>query len=732
MSHDQSLIRGGPSRLPGGTERRAAGGNDTILAGRFRRDIEGLRGLALLLVLVGHAGVPGLPGAFVAVDVFFVISGFLITGLLVDEARRSGMISIAGFYVRRAKRLLPAASVVIVASVLLTYLFLPPIRWSETARDALASTAYVMNWRLVEQSTDYLRAEEAPSILQHFWSLAVEEQFYLLWPLLLLGVAMLSRHRHKRGLTPRKPAAWHGLSGRHRKRLLGDRMAVSLLVAFTLVGVPSLVWSIQLSLVDPAQAYLVTTTRVWELALGGALAILGGQLHRLSRRVALVLGWTGMAAVAFAAASVRPETAAYPGYLALLPTLGAVAIIAAGPSAGRYGPALLLELRPIRAAGVVSYSWYLWHWPLLVVAETRWGQLDTVAGLAMILCSAVPAVLTYHLVENPFRHSRFSRAGTLRLGLVATSVTALTGVGLQIAVRPPAASVPTNPQHVAGATSGALPGSSASMALVDQFPSIHPDPLEARDDLPDVYQDGCVTQARESDLRSCVYGNRDSAVEVALAGDSHAAHWVPALQVVAAERGWRLVTYIKTTCSFLAAPTVIGGRADDSCTEWNRRLRAALVGERRPRLLIVSSVTQIPLVNGSTPPPGPATAEAQAAALLETWSEFTNVGLPLMVIRDTPAFRIDMAECVSANRERLTSCAQPRQSALAWGLPQQAAAASLPAVHLADLNDEICPFELCPPVIDGVLVYRDAHHLTATYARRLAPKFHDLLRKHLP
>jgi peptidoglycan/LPS O-acetylase OafA/YrhL len=732
MSHDQALTRGGTPRLPGGAERQAAGSDGTILAGRFRRDIEGLRGLALLLVLVGHAGLPGLPGAFVAVDVFFVISGFLITGLLVDEVRRSGTISIAGFYVRRAKRLLPAASVVIVASVLLTYLFLPPIRWSETARDALASTAYVMNWRLVEQSTDYLRAEEAPSILQHFWSLAVEEQFYLLWPLLLLAVGVLSRQCRTRGVRTRNAAAWHGLSGRHRRRLLGDRMAVSLLVAFTLVGVPSLMWSIHLSQADPARAYLVTTTRVWELALGGALAILGGQLHRLSRRVALALGWTGMAAVALAAASIRPETAAYPGYVALLPTLGAVAIIAAGPSAGRFGPALLLEQRPIRAAGVVSYSWYLWHWPLLVVAETRWGPLGTGAGLAMVLCSAVPAVLTYHLVENPCRHSRFAKARTLRLGLVATSVTALAGVGLQLAVRPPVASVLTTPQQVAGAASGALPGSSDSLPLVDRFATIRPDPFEARDDLPDVYQDGCVTQARESELRSCVYGNRDSAVEVALAGDSHAAHWVPALQVVAAERGWRLVTYVKTTCSFLTAPIVIGGQTDESCTEWNRRLRTALVGERRPQLLIVSSVTQIPLVNGGTPPPGPATADAQAAALLETWSDLTDVGLPLMVIRDTPAFKVDMAECVSANRERLSTCAQPRQSALAWGVPQQRAAAALPAVHLADLNDKICPFELCPAVIDGMLVYRDAHHLTATYARRLAPEFHELLRRHLP
>ncbi|WP_434739497.1 acyltransferase family protein [Micromonospora sp. SH-82] len=712
--------------------RRPADGDGLILAGRFRTDIEGLRGLALVLILVGHAGVSALPGAFVAVDVFFVISGFLITGLLVDEIRRTGTISITAFYVRRAKRLLPAATVVVVASLLLTYLYLPPIRWAETARDALASAVYAMNWRLVDQSTDYLRAEEAPSILQHFWSLAVEEQFYLFWPLLLLAAVTFAVRLRPGAVTP----VWTGRptpSGRHRRPLLGDPTSAPVLVAIALVGVPSLAWSVHLSHADPARAYLVTTTRMWELALGGALAILAGQLSRLPRPAAVALGWAGVAAVAVAAILIRPETAVYPGHVALLPTLGAAAIIAAGPGAGRYGPAWLLEWRPMRAVGVVSYSWYLWHWPLLVVAQARWGPLSTTAGLMMIVASAIPAVLTHLLVENPFRYAQFSKARTLRMGLVATGFTVAAGLGLQLAVRPPAPSVPptANQAQPAGAAPvDGAPGGGHPAAPVDRYPSITPDPLHARDDLPDVYRDDCITQAQESHLRSCVYGDRDSPVEVALVGDSHAAHWVPALQVIAAQRGWRLVTYIKTTCSFLATPTSIAGRTDPGCTQWNRNLRSALTGERRPRMVIVSSVTQVPVVAGSTPPPGPATTDAQTTALTRTWSELTRAGLPLVVIRDTPAFQRDMAECVSANRERLTACAQPRQRALAVGLPQERAAAALPDVDLIDVNPAICPTEQCPAVIDGLLVYRDAHHLTATYARHLAPRLHDLLRRH--
>ncbi|MER7455962.1 acyltransferase family protein [Micromonospora sp. NPDC126480] len=700
-----------------------------MLAGRYRDDIEGLRGLALVLVLLGHAGVPALPGAFVAVDVFFVISGFLITGLLVDELRRTGRISLTGFYLRRAKRLLPAATVVVVASLLLTYLFLPPIRWSETARDALASTLYVMNWRLVEQSTDYLRSDEAPSILQHFWSLAVEEQFYLLWPLLLIVAVKVGR---RRGRATRARRSSERPARTRSAHVHADVMSVRLAVAIALVGVPSLAWSVHLSQHDPARAYLVTSTRVWELALGAGLALLGRHLSRLPGPAAVAIGWTGMGMIALAAALIRPETALYPGYLALLPTLGAVAVIAAGPGAGQHGPALLLEMRPLRAAGVVSYSWYLWHWPLLVLAEARWGPLGINAGLMMILCSAIPAVLTYHLVENPLRHARLSTARTVRMGMVATCVSILAGIGLQLAVRPPASAVPAAPQIAGAAAVSASPRTNNRAAPVDRFDRITPDPLAARADLPDVYRDGCITQAQESILRSCVYGDRDSTVEVALAGDSHAAHWVPALQSIAAERGWRLVTYIKTTCSFLATPITIAGRPDESCTKWNERLRTALTGQRRPRLLIVSSVTQIPLVNGRTPAPGPATADAQTAALVDTWSELTRAGLPLVVIRDTPAFNTDMAECVSANRERLTACARPRQRALAGGLPQERAAAALPDVHLVDLNDAICPAEQCAAVIDGVLVYRDGHHLTATYARSLAPRLHASLRQRVP
>ncbi|WP_175440203.1 acyltransferase family protein [Micromonospora nigra] len=206
---------------------------------RFRGDVEGLRAVAVALVLVGHASQQLLPGGFVGVDVFFVISGFLITGLLVTELERTGKISLVDFYARRARRLLPAAGLVLVATLALTFAFLPRTRWSSTGWDVVFSGLYAMNWRLAEQSVDYLAANRAPSMLQHFWSLAVEEQFYLLWPLLLVGAAWFARHRLRTG---------------------------HLVAALALVAVPSLAWPVWLTGDNPARAYFVTTTRLWELA----------------------------------------------------------------------------------------------------------------------------------------------------------------------------------------------------------------------------------------------------------------------------------------------------------------------------------------------------------------------------------------------------------------------------------------------------------------------------------
>src|SRR4051812_43798713 len=365
----------------------------------FRGDIQGLRALAVLLVLFWHARIPGVTGGFVGVDVFFVISGFLITGMLVGRLRRTGRLSLVDFYARRVRRLLPAAGLVLAVTLVLTALFLPRLRWTSTAWDVLAANLYSVNWRLAGQATDYLAQGSAPSAVQHYWSLSVEEQFYLVWPLLLIFAAFWARRRRQR----------LGLA-------LGLTMAAVLVV--------SLGWSIYLTRVDPSRAYFVTTTRMWELALGGLVAVAMAQLARLPKYAGATLGWLGLGAIAVSALTFSGGTA-FPGSAALLPTVGAAAILASGGGrGGRLGPALLFDTAPLRVIGAWSYSIYLWHWPLLVIAQTRFGPLPVPAQMAIAAFSFLPAWLTYRYVENPIRRNRRLQASAVRALGMAAVVTA--------------------------------------------------------------------------------------------------------------------------------------------------------------------------------------------------------------------------------------------------------------------------------------------------------------------
>ncbi|MET7749380.1 acyltransferase family protein [Micromonospora sp. NPDC005367] len=694
----------------------------------FRGDIEGLRALAVLLVLVGHTDLAALPGGFVGVDVFFVISGFLITGLLVKELSETGRISIAGFYARRARRLLPAAAVVLVASLLLAYLFLPRLRWSSTGWDVVASGLYAMNWRLAEQSVDYLQSDEAPSILQHFWSLAVEEQFYLVWPMLLVGVTWtLFRRVRRTGPASRR---------RFERRLL---------IGLAMVALPSLAWSIHLSQSNPAQSYFHSTTRMWELALGGGLAILSHHLTRLPRPLAVGLGWGGVGAIIVAGLAITPDLA-FPGYVALLPTLGAAAVIAAGPAAGRAGPTALLGLAPIRLIGALSYSLYLWHWPLLVAAEAQFGELAPAQAAVVVALSVVPAALTYRLVENPARFSLRLPHQAAKLAAVATGIPVVAAILFQLTVWPPARSpadlttvMPplavtgsaeaTQPNFGAGAL-GDDPRGSAAGEPVDRVETMTPDALAAREDLPATYRGRCLLQVTEAALKACVYGDPNSSFKVVLAGDSHAAHWLPALQPVAVANNWRLVTHIKGSCPVLSEPILYRSKAFDTCTEWNEKLRSALTGPERPQLLILSSLTYDPAPGGQVLT-GAAAERARIQAMRDTWTQYAQAGLRVLVIRDVPYPGIDVPECVSENRTKLSRCAVPREEALRLSEPQVEAAKGVKGVRLLDFTDSICPAQRCAPVIGGVLIYRDEGHLTATYARSLAPRLRDALRSEL-
>jgi peptidoglycan/LPS O-acetylase OafA/YrhL len=677
----------------------------------FRGDVEGLRAVAVGLVLLYHAGLPVMTGGFVGVDVFFVISGFLITGLLIKELEREGTISLVRFYARRVKRLLPATAVVLVSTAGLVLAFVPRVRWSDIGGDLVASALYFVNWRLADRSVDYLAEDVEPSPVQHFWSLAVEEQYYLVWPVLLLTVAWVTRRRRRR----LRPAMGIGLA---------------------LIAVPSFAWSVHQTAYEPASAFFVTTTRMWELAVGAAVAIGGASLARMRRPAALLLGWAGLGAIVVAGFLVTTTTA-WPGSAALLPTLGTAAVIAAGAAAGGWGPALLLGTKPFLWVGALSYSLYLWHWPLLMAATARWGDLSVGRGLLVAAFSFVPAWLTYRLVENPLRFSAsLSRLPRLTLSLGASFTLAGVVAGLVVLLAVPA---PTSAPDVASATGSRLgaaailaedPRDDPAGAPVDRVDWMTPDPLEATEDVPDLYADGCQQDGASVEPVSCSYGSDDAETTIALVGDSKAAQWAPALQILAEQNDWRLVTYTKSRCSFTAATVTINGEAYDSCSDWNRNVLGELTGENRPDYVVTSGGRSTAVVDQSDSASALDAVGSMVAGMHETWDVLIGAGVQVIVIADTPDTGFNVYECVSENADRLTNCTYSRQESQGTGVPaQQQATGSRDDVAYIDLSDAICPTARCAPVIGNVLVYRQGSHLTATYVESLAPRLGDALER---
>ena len=313
---------------------------------RFRPDVEGLRAVAIVLVVLYHGGLKVLSGGYVGVDVFFVISGFVITGLLLRERSASATTSFLNFYGRRSRRIIPAATVVIVATVVATYWVLGAVYGNPTADDGRWTAVFLANFHFASVGTNYLDQTQPPSPLLNFWSLAVEEQFYLVYPALFVAIAAL------------------GAKATFRTRLV---------IGLVLIIVASFTLSVLQTSSDPTVAYFSPFTRAWELALGALVAAATPWLLRIPKVIGGVLTWLGLGAIAFSAVAFGATTA-YPGSLAAIPVLGAGLVIAGGMAAPKWAAESVLGLQPFRWVGRISYSLYLWHWPILIIAADEAGK----------------------------------------------------------------------------------------------------------------------------------------------------------------------------------------------------------------------------------------------------------------------------------------------------------------------------------------------------------------------
>ena len=662
--------------------------------------------MAVLLVMVYHAGLPFLPHGYLGVDVFFVISGYLITSLLLRELAATGTISWPQFVARRARRLLPAAMLVLVATAITTWLLIPGRRGREIGGDIVGAALYVVNWVLAGRSVDYLAKDTQPSPVQHFWSLAVEEQFYVIWPLcLVVLVVVLRRFR------PRVLARGPGHSPSLR--------SIGLLLAA--IAVPSLVYSVWHTITVPAAAYFVTTTRVWELGVGAALAIWAVDQHPHRVRFGGVLGWVGLAVVV-GTAFLLPDTAGWPGAWALLPTLGTAAVILSGWGEGSQGPGRLLGLRPLVWVGGLSYSLYLWHWPMRVFADELWPG-GTARAWAVLL-SLVPAYLGYRLVERPVHHTpRLARSvrRSLTLGASLSLVGVLAGIPLITAppvfqTKPPTGALPPLEQLGAG-TLGETPSADPAAYAVDDWGWLTPDPERAGEDRPSADVDRCQVDERTSTPVRCEFGVKDGPITIALVGDSKALQWLPALERAAPGQGWRIITYGKSSCAFAAGATELSQAHYKSCDDWNEAVIRQLVAD--PPDLVVTSTQADAALRGDK-----VSRAALVDYLARRWKGLQRAGVPVAVIGDNPGSPSDLDSCMARNPRHLTRCAFDRQTALAnTGLDaQRAAALKAPGVELIDLTPWLCPVERCPVAIGHVVIHRAGDHITATYAATLGPQ----------
>jgi peptidoglycan/LPS O-acetylase OafA/YrhL len=688
----------------------------------FRSDIEGLRAVAVLAVVLFHAGVPGLPGGFVGVDVFFVVSGFLITGLLWREVQATGTVRLAKFYGARTRRLLPAGIVVLLATAAAAAWLLPPLQARAVLGDAVASALYAGNYRFALQGTDYLAADTPPSPFQHYWSLGVEEQFYLVWPALLILTAWLVFRR-------RRDAA-----------ASGDRSVTPFLVVLGLVAAASFAVSYLWTATLPSWAFFSLPSRAWELAVGGLVALTVGWWRRLPSWAAAASGWTGLSLILVGCIRLG-ESTAYPGTAALLPVLGTALVVGGGCAAPRWGAGALLSVPPMRAIGRLSYSWYLWHWPvLLLVPPLVGGSLGLGGRLSAAVLAAGLAMLTLQFVENPVRFAaplRRSAGRSLLLGGSVTAAGVAAGLVLLTVVPVPvgqgkAAAAPTievadaasapvvDPQEAAvQAVTAQVQAAVAAAAGVQALPSNLTPPLaEAPAAKPAVFVNGCVRSWLGTGQDECASGDLAAGRTMALVGDSHAAMWQPGLETVATQQGWRLETMAKVLCPMLDLPTQSPylGREYTECHQWRTEILDRLRAER-PALIVVDMVRRYTPDYGFT-----VYGPEWLASLTRTVAELRSTGAVVLVLGPVPDPFGNVPTCLSDHLDSAVACSPERAVAMnEAGVAAEAEATVAGGGQYAPLTDLFCTATMCPVVVGNQLVFRDDNHLSIDYAEFLAP-----------
>ncbi|WP_067597908.1 acyltransferase family protein [Nocardiopsis listeri] len=649
---------------------------------RHRADIEGLRAVAAVLIAVYHIWFGTVSGG---VDVFLLLTGFLITGSLVRAMERDGRIAFGAFWTKLVKRLFPAGAVVLGAVLVMTYLFFPRSQWMTVIDDVRAAVLYYGNWHLAAGSVDYMADNSAASAAQHFWSLAVQGQFYLLWPVLITLAGLVAVR-------------------------LGVRVRRVAFAAVGIVFVVSLAYSLWITAVEPVWAYFDTGARLWELALGGMLALV---VHRvdLPGTLRMIAGWLGLAGLV-SCGLVIGDSLPYPGFASLWPTVAALLVILAGAGEaanGRFSANRLLGVRPLTWLGGHAYTLFLWHWPVLIVylELTERVRPSLTGGLMVLASSFAAALFTTRVIEGSVnRVTKRHRAPSWSLAAGVIFIVPVLAAGslwahsidqdrrlrLELSSNPlayPGAAVHLNPELAAG-----LP----------DLP-IHPDTTTVARETIDQTR-SCNAVVEDTEVVSCEFGDPGSDYTIAMVGSSHVRHWFQAMRTLADQHGWRLVTMTKNACQFSSEEQVYRGEVYTECTAWNADVMLELAELTPDAVFTLASLTDRK------------EDEHVPTGFVDRWRLLDGMGVDVIAIRDTPRFDFPVPECIDRNGR--DECSSPKAESMAEVPPFK----DLPNVphntRFLDLTDSLCEDGVCHGVIGNQLVYYDTDHLSYAFSRSLA------------
>jgi peptidoglycan/LPS O-acetylase OafA/YrhL len=643
----------------------------------FRRDIQGLRAIAVAFVVLAHAGAPGFAGGFVGVDVFFVLSGYLITGLLVDERLATGRIRYLDFITRRLRRLLPAMLSMLLVVLLVASVILTSFEMRMQARSFPFAAAWVSNLFFAFAERDYFKALQDDDLFLHTWSLGVEEQFYLLWPWLVLAFVGLRA-------SDRSPSA----RGRY------------MVVAMGMIGAVSLVACVLTTSMTPELAFYMMPARIWQFALGamvfaGLHLALGGRTKG-NERWALPAGLTGLFLIV-ASVALLGEDIKYPGWYALAPSLGAMLLIAAGTLARRNGVSALLERHPLVWIGDRSYSIYLWHWPTLLLADSLGLTRSALGVVGAIVASVVLAAISYRWVEYPFWKGRYRMAAAPRVVAAAVFAVVLSVITFSVLET-----------RVFGSESG-IQSEQAHKLRQDADPRIYS------------VDTTCDTGHLNAAVRPCPIGNRDGDRLAVLVGDSIGAQWTPLISEVFAGSDWQILVLTKSACAIVDKTWHYDKAGGDYvvCTEWRNRVLEYLA-EVSPDVLIFGSSAFYPF-----------SEDDWTQGTVRILERAVPVADQVILLSGTPRLTFDGPSCLEdpwrfsfrlndGHRECEEAFTETQPAAVSTYL--RAAAERFGNVAVLDLNDLVCPDQRCAAATPGgIAVFRDKIHLTASFTRSLVP-----------